>query len=1052
MAASRDQPNVVDVMSCDTIGEMQLDIQSIFNHNVAISQMQPIRFCVFYKNGELSLQIKLKHSTVTDMIEANLEVLGGATNNLRFKIKYGFKPFLPYRSHAQIFIYTPTNKRSDDYRICKLEDLAEHIACNEVALKYEPIKFISTITISLRDTRALISQYQIPTVNANDCDHTLICEGHSIKTHKYILMGASQWFLRRFTENPLFDVTIIDQLEEQEQRIERDVLICLLRFMYGQNISEHNLRTTNLLSAARVFEVNKLFEICEESLIKELSPGMAPELFYIGRTEAAFNLAFQAAKYISYNYKAVKERYEWDAIMRLFPKFFADIKPNPLKYFRGILFPPSRSDGELIVQTGVSFLLRQPEIVITRPMPEVPKGETKSKKIKGETETTSTDERRSSEDATLFECPSLVEDVTPRPRKRSSPVLSCRRRSDSSSPLGALRRSDLSTSLGALRRSDLSSSLGALRRSDTSSSSSSSLDAYRMKSLQDVAPRIKFSRESLKQKLLANEPSFDDDFGPVETIPGPIRALHRSTSLPVDNTFRLRDRSDQEYKSTVRAHSDQEYKMRFHRPRFDIPMDCREDSKLGESKDPTEDSSNSPRSMGTGTLSGERPDLSSPSLKSMRSLEWGLTYSYSSDSVFERESPKSMSKVPTPPQDMSVSEISSRFHDIAVSPKLMKRIDFGMYTHPEARSLSDISSIPMDPSTSHEPDSSSSSKTRKRREKRLKKSSDNKRKLAPGVTPFDFSSTDTGSTGIIPRPTFSKEKSPGKRHFPSQFHQKKGIRKISPLGSSETTSPESMSSKKVTFGETDYIQTYVEDVEFNEPEMKEQRYYENWLDTASLYNIQDFFDEEPSSNVEDVEEKSWDEKDEEELTAPLLRKINEQLDRQLQIASSSSSSATAAQELPIGGGVIRKAPGRFRSSVDDPAPLSTSESVGTTSSSITSSEYKKSITEMLADLYSTVEKKPKQKKRESDTSSNLVRTESYSDLRLVYAPPTDMHQRRTTPTLAGVYSIGLPEGNIQQPMQGPNISGVDTKEDDQNVKSETSGVADVKPKIEKDPQ
>lgn len=1010
MARSLDRPDIVDVSDDDFIGEMQLDIQSVIDSKTEFNTMGPIMFSVVYMKSPIVLQIILQHNNKTDMVEAFLEVLSiGSNNNLDFKINYGIDPFLLYRSAYQTLLYTTKNTRTKAYGICDLTSLINFMVKNEYVMERRIMHFVSRIIISRRDIKTRLSKFKIPKVNDDTCDHRIVCGCFEIKAHSQILMRASKFFQRKLSQSP-FNVTVINRLDKSK-RIEKEVLTVLLRFMYGLNISEHNLRTTSLLHAAKEYEVDKLFEICESSMIKQLDEEkaieMAPELLYIGKSENASRLSFAAANYILKNYDTVMKGFQWKAASQLFKKFFETVKPNPRKYLREIVTPHIRSKSTGDMTTSFSFLHLSPRI--TRPIPAVIKDEASiATTSERDTETTSEGETRGSQDTSLYDFGSMDYDLEPVPRRRSSPVIT-RRRSESVSLPGS--------------------------------------PAFRMKSLGATLPRIKFSRESLKQKLLANELKFEDSFGPVES--SSTRFLERSVSLPTE----FQKRSE----SMPHKRSDKV----FGQPDFDVAMEVSEDSNL-ESFDESEDSSNSPDSMAAGNLSGARPDLSSPSLKSMRSLEFGYTYSYSSDSVFERESPKSMSKVLTPAQDMSVSEVSSRFHDISASPRAVKRIDFEKYAHPAAASLSDVSSIPRDHSSSYEPESSSSSRSKSRRGKRMKKMADKTRKYLPSPTssslPFDFSSTeDSTSIGIIPRPAFSKEKTE-KGQSSSKFHQKKGIRKDS---GSDSSSSENAQPKKVTFGDNVDIPPYVDYEEFDEPELEETRYYDSWIDTATFYRIQGVFDE-PSSiytEHEDVEfgEKPWDEKNEEELTGPLLQKkradpapsSSSPRDSAIEYKnfkkdSSSSSYQSSVAELPIGGGVRRKDAGRFKTAyVDDPMPLSSSESVGTTSSSISSTERNK-VKKVLTGRYSTSETKSNEPK--TDEASNLLRSQSFIDLNTA-GSTSDLQQRRTISSVAGVYSFGPQEGHSQQPIQERNIQ----KRKETKQKQE-SGTVDSKPEAEKDDQ
>ncbi len=384
-------------------------------------------------------------------------------------------------------------------------------------------------------------------------------------------------------------------------------------------------------------------------------------------------------------------------------------------------------------------------------------------------------------------------------------------------------------------------------------------------------------------------------------------------------------------------------------------------------------------------------------------------------------------------------------------------------SNPPERRVNPKAINPVDNSSSVEPESISSSTKVQRRivNKRWKNKIKEERKYCISTattTSTTSTSTTTTSTsssfdyssltyddyiGSIPRSTYYKEHptQPQQQQLPRKYQQRKDAwNQPAPRSTPPSESTSSSSSSFfphdifLKFGETEHIlhTPEEEDREQRREEDLQQRNYEKWLDVADLCLIPGVFQEPDNAPRvvhpdQETEEKSWDEKDEEELTAALRQRMS----------ANASASGTGHQhlkkkspakpkELPLGGGVIRKAPGRRQRSVDDPEPQSSSESPGTTSYSLSSSD---------------------QIQRTNRNSSNIhnaprqQRGQSFVGVRTVRLLADGSQQRRDTPALAGVYSVdsvGLQERNVQERTEEPTIELFEDIEDrdDERQKSQ----------------
>lgn len=918
----------IDFEMCEYVGQLKIEINSRIFPDRKFNANPPVLCMAYFMQAELVLQIVFKHNSQTDMIEAYVDVIVGPVQSLTFKIKYGFNPFQPLQDDSQIFVYTPTQRRSVTVSICPFSDLLDFMVDNEARMRFQHAEFLCTIIISLREVKNAPAKYRIPHVNDCDCDHKIVIGGAEIRVHRRILMASSRFFFRLFNTEPHSRVTNIDRLPPSK-RVDRETLLCLLRFMYCHSISYHNLQTTILIGAAREYEMNGLFRVCEHTLINQLSPNLALELFYIGKTEKSSRLVFAAAKYILANKRAVINSPFWQACLDAFPAFFEPIAPNPMRYFRGIVFPEIRSRSADDVWTSTSMLLRLPEVVPTPPVQQ-------AERLLAERDTSSIatiSRSASSQNTSRLSCDSLDTDFEPIQRKRSSPVVT-RKRPESK-------------------------------------------DVTRAKSLDEAEtlPKSKFSRALLMNRLLASEPKFNQSFGPVQPpeLRGSRNLFMRSSSLPDDA-------QNVPVESNISSPS---------------PMDCRDDTY--RSSEPAQ-SRASPFRVTAVSASPEVPRIPPARTSSLDYPSLEFTYSYSSDSVFERR------KSPTVP--MSVSENST--------------------TH-QTPSPGDSSSIPVEKSADS---GSSSSKIRSRREKRMKKTADKTRKFLPNAPlaslPYDFSSSESSTDQ--PRPTFVREYPTETRQSVIRFQHKQDIEPPSDSSSSSSISKQSPR-KVVTFGDVNIIpiarddennlKLDVEDIDDADDEIEETRNYMSWLESAGYTGILDTFGEASTSRgqIQNVKtedtEKSWDEKDMEELAAELRQKLGvspsgkmKKVRRQSPVRSDDSN---APAELPLGGGVIRKSPGRFqkKTSVDDPEPFSSSESPGTTSSSLASTEPKP-----VKRKYVSIQK--------SEEQPTIEASQSFIDLSTMRSSTSAPQQFRNipTPTLAGVYVIeSQPIASENQPTE-----------------------------------
>lgn len=816
------------------------------------------------------------------MVEAYVEIVSGPVAELSVKLQFGFIPFCPIARRVwDFFLYTGPSTRSQTINICPFDDLLEFLNSDLVASSYNYAEFVGTLIVTPRVRPPVNRLYRIPTINDADCDHQINCGGREIRVHRKLLINASRYFHRIFTTDPRCAVTDLGE-NPLTSEIGIDALSSVLHFMYGQLVSDHNLQTVTLMNAARILEVNTLFNVCERRMIDQMSVTMAPELLYIGASQKARRLEFEAAKFMLAHFSAVTNAWQWHGCTQLFREYYTPVLANVRKHLRNIVFPEVRSRSENDIRSiGASFMLIDPQFIPTEDIVR---------------ESAS---RRHDQDNVL--AVRLDSDFQPIPRKRTSPV-SSRRKSDA----------------GVFRMSTLDASL----------------------------PAPKFSRAELKHRLLASEKQFSETFDPpVESPP------MYDTDEPYDpSTGQSSSRSSMRRSISFPLSVPEEVEIASEGFEFSPPslslMDVRQEATYATP--PSTESSLD--SLNPGTVSPQRSYASSvgsidlppsishdsmSSLHSMRSIVPGKwTYSYSSDSVFEkRYTPMSESPV-------HKSEHTSDF------PK--------SYAHPETATLSDISSISTDSSAaSVDPLSSPSggSKPMSRKEKRLKAIADKLRQLQTMQSPDDLSDLSSGQSSCrIPRPSYYRE-------FPTETEVATKIQKLRDSLSPPLIEHKKESPKKVRFAAVSPTKAAQSLPPLEGDLERVSRNYMSWLDKGRLSDVPETFEETPDSSAAEQSgeaeehEKSWDEKDDEELLAGLHIKYGKKFKTEFGSTSSSSSSRTSSsssspskqasdiysRQLPLGGGVIRKTPRKYKPAVDDPMPLSSSESPGTTSSSLSSS-------------------------------------------------------------------------------------------------------------------
>ncbi len=261
------RPDIIEVDVNELANEVKIYINSRGIPPREFSQQSTVEVSAYFMNSELVVRIFTRHNFLTGNVEAYLEVVKGPHQSLKFKIRYGFMPFHLMAQRQQIFIYTQASRRSRRVHVCKFAALLDFLIANDFNKDADFAEFVSTILVSPAERPLALEEYRIPTVNAADCDHTIICDGREVRVHRRLLMGASRFFHNRLRDHPDVTVTDIGQLEAP-MRIDMDTLTALLSFMYGITVSEHNLRTATLLGAAREYEMHGLFNLCQSSMIR----------------------------------------------------------------------------------------------------------------------------------------------------------------------------------------------------------------------------------------------------------------------------------------------------------------------------------------------------------------------------------------------------------------------------------------------------------------------------------------------------------------------------------------------------------------------------------------------------------------------------------------------------------------------------------------------------------------------------------------------------------------------------------------------------------------
>lgn len=104
--------------------------------------------------------------------------------------------------------------------------------------------------------------------NEKFSDFSIEIEGKTIRAHKCILAKRSEVCAAWFTTEKLQDRVTLE-------KIRYDVFKELLRFMYSGKVNGLDAIAVELCTAAKLYRVNSLVDLCEKYLIEKLNPGNA---------------------------------------------------------------------------------------------------------------------------------------------------------------------------------------------------------------------------------------------------------------------------------------------------------------------------------------------------------------------------------------------------------------------------------------------------------------------------------------------------------------------------------------------------------------------------------------------------------------------------------------------------------------------------------------------------------------------------------------------------------------------------------------------------------
>ncbi|XP_077283530.1 kelch-like protein 5 [Arctopsyche grandis] len=143
--------------------------------------------------------------------------------------------------------------------------------------------------------------------NNHFCDVVLIANGHRFPAHRLVLSSASEYFSAMFT-GQLIEST---QNEITLENVEVEAMQALIPYCYTGIIDLQEETVENILSAARLLQLNAVVNACCDFLQQQLHPSNCLGIAMFAEQQSCLSLQMQASEYTRQNFMEVYKNQEF---------------------------------------------------------------------------------------------------------------------------------------------------------------------------------------------------------------------------------------------------------------------------------------------------------------------------------------------------------------------------------------------------------------------------------------------------------------------------------------------------------------------------------------------------------------------------------------------------------------------------------------------------------------------------------------------------------------------------------------------------------------------
>ncbi|XP_057318999.1 speckle-type POZ protein B-like [Microplitis mediator] len=168
----------------------------------------------------------------------------------------------------------------------------------------------TAINFPVKSSKHIVDDFKELFESKLGSDVVLIVGNKKIKAHKSILIARSPILAAMFThemyENLNNEATITD--------VDPDIIEKMLEFIYTDQVTDLDVDAGYLLEAADKYQLQKLKELCEESLSRSITVNNAVEVLILADRQNAPDLLDYAAQFIAINITSVIKTDEYKNI------------------------------------------------------------------------------------------------------------------------------------------------------------------------------------------------------------------------------------------------------------------------------------------------------------------------------------------------------------------------------------------------------------------------------------------------------------------------------------------------------------------------------------------------------------------------------------------------------------------------------------------------------------------------------------------------------------------------------------------------------------------